>query len=97
MGQLRGLEDVTVRKMFGGAGLYKDGVIFGLVAEATMYLKVDEENRGYFEEMGMNAFQPFADRPMKMPYYEVPPEVLEDPDELAIWSMRSVEVSLKKK
>ena len=40
---------VTVRRMFGGAGVFRDGVMFGLIADDTLYLKADRHNRGDFE------------------------------------------------
>lgn len=43
--QLLAWGEVTVRKMFGGAGLYRDGKMFGLVADDVVYLKVDDSNR----------------------------------------------------
>jgi DNA transformation protein and related proteins len=88
---------VQARRMFGGAGLYLKGVIFGLVAEDTLYLKVDDGNRPDFEARGMGPFAPFGDERYAMSYYEVPVEVLEDPDELALWAGRAVEASLRSK
>jgi len=95
--QLRGAGTVTTRKMFGGAGVYIDGIITGLVADDILYLKVDDGNRGDFESQGMAPFQPFEDKPYSMSYYEVPPEVLEDPEELCMWAARSIEASLRSK
>ena len=40
---LSGLGPVSVRRMFGGAGVYADGVMFGLVADDTLYLKADDD------------------------------------------------------
>jgi len=45
MGQLEGLEGVTVKKMFGGAGIYHKGVFFGLIANDILYLKADDSNK----------------------------------------------------
>jgi DNA transformation protein len=95
--QLAGAGTVTVRKMFGGAGIYLDGVIFGLIAYDTLYLKVDDTNRPDFEAAGMGPFVPFEDRPFAMQYYEVPAEVLEDSEELGLWAGKAVQVSLRKK
>ncbi len=67
---------VTYRKMFGGAGLYRNGKVFGLIADATVFLKVDDSNRNSFTDAGSLQFRPFPDKEMLMPYYEVPPSVL---------------------
>ncbi len=95
--QLTDLGTITIRKMFGGAGVYCNGVIFGLIAEDTLYLKVDDTNRPDFETLGMGPFVPFEDKPFAMQYYEVPADILEDRDELALWAGKAVEVSLRKK
>src|SRR5688572_6560166 len=57
--QLARVTRVTSRAMFGGVGLYADGLFFGLLADDRMYLKVDDTNRGDFEQVGMSAFRPF--------------------------------------
>ena len=91
--QLAGVKSVRARAMFGGVGLYTDDVFFGILAADTLYLKVNDTNRGQFEAAGMAAFQPYADKPMTMPYYQVPASVIEDSDELAAWARASVRVA----
>ena len=81
------------RAMFGGVGLYADEVFFGILAADTLYLKVDDSNRGQYEAAGMTAFRPYADRPMTMSYYQVPAAVIEDGDELAAWARASIRVA----
>jgi DNA transformation protein len=88
---------VSVRKMFGGAGLYLEGVMFGLIADDVAYLKVDDSNRDDFVKAGSSAFKPYPDKAGTMSYYEIPPEVLEDRDELSRWAQRSLDIQRKKK
>jgi DNA transformation protein and related proteins len=88
--QLENLGFVTVRKMFGGAGIYYDGLIFGLLADNVLYLKVDDSNKSDYVSAGMKPFQPFDDKPMVMSYYEVPVDILEDRELLAEWARRSL-------
>jgi DNA transformation protein len=97
--QLSAWAEVSVRKMFGGAGLYREGVMFGLVADDVAYLKVDDSNRDAFVKAGSSPFMPFPEKnkSMVMPYYEIPADVLEDPDELARWAERSWVVARKKR
>ena len=52
---------VTARSMFGGVGVYSAGLFFALMAGETLYLKVDDTNRGDFEAIGMGPFRPFDD------------------------------------
>src|SRR5437867_6252149 len=77
--QLAELGDVTPRAMFGGVGLYHQGVFFGIVARDTLYLKVDEVNRADYERAGMKPFKPYPDRAGTMQYYAVPLDILESP------------------
>lgn len=87
--------DVTAKSMFGGTGLYGDGVFFGIIALDTLYLKVDDTNRPMFEREGMQPFQPYAGRPMTMMYYAVPVAVLESAPEIERWARLSVGVALR--
>lgn len=95
--QLSGLGSVQARRMFGGAGLYLDGVFFGLVAEDALYLKVDETNKQDYIDAGAGPFKPFGKDSYEMSYYEVPGDVLEDPDQLKEWAMKAVLVAKRKK
>ncbi len=90
LNQLEELGDVTSRSMFGGVGLYCRGLFFGIIARDVVYLKVDDQNRPDYENAGMNAFKPYADRPSTMRYYAVPLEVLESSLELAQWARKAV-------
>jgi DNA transformation protein len=92
--QLTELGGVSSRRMFGGVGLYSDEFFFGLIAEDTLYLRVDDGNRADYTARAAAPFRPYADRPqLSMSYYEVPPEVLEDARQLAEWARRSVAVA----
>jgi len=95
--QLSAWGDVSARKMFGGAGLYRDGKMFALIADAVAYLKVDDSNRNDFVQADSSPFKPYPDKPTSMSYYEVPPDVLEEPDELIEWSKKSLDVQTGKK
>lgn len=97
--QLSGWGEVSVRRMFGGAGLYCEGVMFGLIADDVAYLKVDDSNRKDFVKAGSSPFNPYPDKVKTtvMSYYEIPADVLEDRDELAKWAERSLGVARKKK
>lgn len=91
--QLAPVPGVTVRAMFGGLGFYAGEVFFGILAADRLFLKVDDSNRADYEAAGMPAFQPFADRPATMSYYEVPAAVLEDSDTLVAWARRSIRIA----
>jgi DNA transformation protein len=95
MEQLRLAGNVTGRSMFGGYALYLDGAIFALIDDDVLYFKVDDGNRGEYEAAGMGPFSPFGDE-QPMQYYEVPADVLEDPDRLRLWAETSAAISRKK-
>ncbi|KJS84439.1 MAG: competence protein TfoX [Peptococcaceae bacterium BICA1-8] len=80
---------VTVKKMFGGAGIYYDGLIFGIIADDVLYFKVDDSNKADYQKAGTEPFKPFEDKPMIMPYYEVPVDVLEDRNQLFEWARKA--------
>ncbi|WP_372805949.1 TfoX/Sxy family protein [Pontiella sp.] len=89
--------DVSVRKMFGGAGLYRQGKMFGLVANDVVYLKVDATNRAKYEAAGSAPFKPWEDKPMTMSFWELPADVFEQPEELIAWAEESLAIQLKGK
>jgi len=90
------LGEVSAKAMFGGHGVYLDGLMFALIAEDVLYLKADEANREMFEAEGLEPFRPFAHKPnYKMNYYEAPPDALEDPDDLLPWARGAFEAALR--
>jgi DNA transformation protein len=97
--QLAGWGQVHARKMFGGAGLYRDGTMFALVADDVAYLKVDDTNREDFIKAGTLPFNPYPDKAKAtvMSYYEIPADVLENPTVLSQWAQRSFDIVQKKK
>jgi DNA transformation protein len=92
--QLARLPRVTSRRMFGGIGLYSDGVFFGIVANDTVFFKVDDSTREGYVSRGCEPFRPYKDRPeVSMNYFQVPADVLEDADELVPWGRAAVRVA----
>src|ERR1700674_2920835 len=77
------LSNVVFRKMFGGLGIFKDGLMFALVAEDALYMKADDatipayaaEGSGPFVYAGMRG------KAMPMPYWRVPERLLDEPEE----------------
>jgi DNA transformation protein len=81
------LGEMRARRMFGGVGLYCDDTFFGLVAEGTLYFKVDEHNADAYRSAGMEPFRPYPDRPAAgFGYYAVPLEVQERREHLVEWA-----------
>jgi len=94
--QLAELNGASARRMFGGAGIYLRGIMFGLVADDRAYLRVDDSNRKSFVDAGSGPFRPYG-RAAAMPYYEVPVEVIEDPGEFCAWAERALAAAATKR
>ena len=93
----RGVQGVRGKNMFGGVGIYAGELFFALIAEDTLYFKVDESNRGDFEARGMLPFRPYGDGGETMHYYQVPDGLLDDPDELGRWAGQAIDVARQAK
>ena len=83
---------ITSRSMMGGFVLYCDGAVFALIADNTLYLKVDDLTRPRFEALGLAAFRPFDGQTQTMQYYPPPAEFFEDPGAMAEWGRDAGEV-----
>ena len=73
---------IRIKRMFGGFGLYCDGVFFAIVADDVAYLKGDEQTRKAYDDMGMAPFVVPSGRAQTLSYFEVPGEWIEDGDQL---------------
>jgi len=93
----RVVPQLRARAMFGGVGIYAGQLFFALVADDTLYFKVDDSNRPEFERLGMRPFQPYGEGGEVMQYYQVPAEFLEDPDALRSLAEKSIAVAAHKK
>jgi DNA transformation protein len=94
---------VTVRRMFSGAGLYCDGVMFGLVVRGTIYLKADETSSADFVREGSTRFTYTRGKASGHPsehtlsYWRLPDRLYDDPDELAAWAGRALAIAQRQK
>ena len=94
--QLGRVTPVTGKAMFGGVGIYAQGVFFALIAEDRLYFKVDDFTRPDFERRGMEPFRPFGED-SALGYYEVPEDVMEDVAQLESWMRNAIDVAAKAK
>ena len=90
---------ISIRNMFGGAGVYANGVMFAILANDTFYLKADETSARAFADEGMQPFsyRPQGREPIAMSYWEVPPRLLEEPQELASWAREAHRIACASK
>ena len=88
------LDGIRARAMFGGWGIYKDGLIFAIIVDDQLYFKVDEANKGRYEKYGSRPFTyESRGKSVKMSYWEVPAEVMDDRDEITRWAEESQLIS----
>ncbi|MBM3573801.1 MAG: TfoX/Sxy family protein [Alphaproteobacteria bacterium] len=88
VGMLMPMRPVMARSMFGGCGLFLDGIMLGLIVDRTLYLKVDAGNLARFEAEGCAPFSYETEdgRNVVMSYREAPVHAMMNPDELCAWA-----------
>ena len=85
---------VTARRMFSGVGLYAEGVMFGLVVDDTLYLKVDDTTRPDFEAEAMVPFSYEAKtRRVITSCWRASERLLDDPEEMRGWARAALGVA----
>jgi DNA transformation protein and related proteins len=89
--------DVAIKRMFGGAGLYADGLMFGLVFDGVIYLRVDAASIADFEREGSAPFvYPLMKRrsaQASQHFWRLPDRLYDDPHELATWAGRALAIA----
>ncbi|MDT3686390.1 MAG: TfoX/Sxy family protein [Pseudorhodoplanes sp.] len=82
---------VSVRRMFGGAGIFVDDLMFALIADEMIYLKVDAENARDFEREDLPPFTYAArNRRVELSYRRMPDRLYDDREELRRWAQASL-------
>jgi len=84
---------VTVRRMFGGAGVFADGLMIALCVDGVIFLKADGHTIPDFEREGLRPFsyETKAGTRTLTSYWRMPEWLYDDPDELAAWARRALE------
>lgn len=87
---------VESKSMFGGFGMFLEGLMFGLVAGNELYLKVDTQNLQDYEDLGLQAFSFEKNgRQFKMSYYQAPEEAMEDAELLSDWASNAYGAAMR--
>lgn len=91
------LGPVTIRRMFGGKSIYRNGVIFAIYLFDEVMLKADEVSAPQFEAAGARqwVYQREGGNPVPMPYWSVPSDAFDDPDEMARWAQIAYEAGVR--
>ena len=95
---LAGLGPVRVKPMFGAAGLYANDLMFAIISDDSLYLRVDSELEERFRAEGSAPFVYKArdGQEMQLGYWSAPEAALEDPDEALTWARLSLEAAMRK-
>ncbi|MEZ5954419.1 MAG: TfoX/Sxy family protein [Hyphomonas sp.] len=91
---------VSIRRMFGGAGVFRDGLMFGLIVDDTLFLKTDAALRAELEAEGCAPFiwvRPSDGAEVDMGYVSLPADALDEPDAASAWGRKAFEVALAAK
>lgn len=90
------LGPISVRRMFGGHGVYCDELIIALLAEGQLWLKVDAESRPDFEAAGCVAFSYSGKgKPVAMSYFSIPDAAMESPQQMLPWAQRALQAGMR--
>lgn len=95
--QFRRWSPVEIRRMFGGHGIFRDGMMFALIHDETLYLRSDEATRADFAAAGMGPFRYRRNgRLVALGYHQAPPEAVEDSELLGEWAQRAFAAALRR-
>ena len=93
----QGLGPVTIKRMFGGKGIYHLGRIIAIELRDEMLLKADEKSAPEFADAGASqwSYEGKKGNPVKIPYWSIPENAYDDPDEMAKWVRLAYEAALR--
>jgi DNA transformation protein len=94
---LTAVRPITSRKMFGGIGIYCDGIFFAVIDDDRLFFKVDDITLPDYERFNAEQWFIPGEPPSPQPYREVPSSVLSDPNQIAPWIDAAVGVATRKK
>lgn len=94
--QMADLGTITVRRMFGGHGLYCDGLFIAIITGEQLWFKADAQTQGAFEGRGLQRFAYSArGKTVQLMYYEAPAEVFDEPQAMARWGRLALEAAVR--
>ena len=95
---LEPLGGTTIRSMFGGHGVFREGVMFGILDDDVLYLRVDDTTQPHFEAESSSPFvYEGMGRVMEMPYWRVPDRLFDDAEAFLEWAQASFAAALRAK
>lgn len=93
---MAGWAPVQARPMFGGFGVYRDGLMFAILIEEILYLKVDDESEPLFAQRGLARFSyESKGRTASLRYCEAPPEAYDEAVHMATWARLAYDCAVR--
>jgi len=92
--QLSNWGKIDKKRMFGVIGIYRDGLMFGVIKNDTVYLKVDNSNRSKFLDAGSETLKVFKSNSEVPSYYKLPENVLDDSNEFIEWAKEAHQIQI---
>ena len=93
-----GFGPITTRKMFGGYGIYHEGLMFGLVADDSLYLKAGQETKQEFIDKDLPAFEyDKGNKKVQMSFYLAPEDIYDNPEEAIYWARLAYQAAFSAK
>lgn len=93
---MQGIGPVYHKRMFGGYGIFLEGLMLGLIADNELYLKADDQNSEDFQALDL---EPFVynkqGKPMRMSYYQAPEQALEDSETMIQWAASAYQAAVR--
>ena len=87
---------VYAQRMFGGTGIFMDGLMIALVGDATLYLKSDAETDESFVAAGMEKFSyKKKDKTMQMSFYQAPEVVFDEQEQMIYWGEKAISAATR--
>ncbi|TCM58955.1 DNA transformation protein [Rhizobium sp. PP-F2F-G48] len=93
-----GLGPVTIKRMFGGKGIYRNGLIVAIDLNSELMLKADRETAPLFQAAGAHQWSyegKAGKKPVFMPYWSIPDVALDDPDEMTRWARLAYDAAVR--
>jgi len=94
--QLSEWDEINLKRMFGVVGLYREGLMFGIVSSDSVYLKVDQTNKNKFVKSESKPLRLFKSDSEVASFYELPVDVIENADLFLEWAKESYTIQLNK-
>ncbi len=94
--QLSNWNGVYTKKMFGGVGLYFEGLMFGLVYNDIVAFKIDETNKEKYIKAGSDSIKIFKNKTPLPSFYIVPITVFENANDFIFWARESYDIQVSK-